>query len=415
MTSTKTKFSREIEVDGHLIDSMILTRIFDKIMDLKGEFEVTDFKIGVKKSDPSHVKLTIIGKNKEHLRKMLEETYRIGAIAVESQNVSSSKATRDMVMPDNFYSTTNNPTFVMLNGKWMKVNNQMMDKAIVIDLKNNRALCKMIRDIKKGDLIAIGEEGIRVVPPERPREGLDVFQFMSSSASTEKPVQSLAKKISQDIYETKQKGGKIVAVVGPATVHTGATSALAELIKNGYIDVLLAGNALLVHDVEFALYGTSLGVDVKKGISTFQGHRNHMMAVNEIFKSGSVEKMVKTGKLRSGIIYECVKNKVNFVLAGSIRDDGPAPGVITDVVKAQSQYKKSLIGVNVVLMLSTMLHSIAVGNMLPSTVKVIAIDINPSSVTKLLDRGTGQAVGVVSDVGTFLPFILNNLKQLEKS
>lgn len=415
MKSTKTKFSREIEVDGHLIDSMILTRIFDKIMDLKGEFEVTDFKIGVKKSDPSHVKLTIIGKNKEHLRKMLEETYRIGAIAVEFQNVSYSKATRDMVMPDNFYSTTNNPTFVMLNGKWMKVSNQMMDKAIVIDLKNNKALCKMIRDIKKGDLIATGEEGIRVSPPERPREGLDVFQFMSSSASTEKPVQSLARKISQDIYETKQNGGKIVAVVGPATVHTGATSALAELIKNGYIDVLLAGNALLVHDVEFALYGTSLGVDVKKGTSTFQGHRNHMMAVNEIFKSGSVEKMVKTGKLRSGIIYECVKNKVNFVLAGSIRDDGPAPGVITDVVKAQSQYKKSLIGVNVVLMLSTMLHSIAVGNMLPSTAKVIAVDINPSSVTKLLDRGTGQAVGVVSDVGTFLPFILNNLKQLEKS
>ena len=415
MKSTKTKFSREIEVDGHLIDSMILTRIFDKIMDLKGEFEVTDFKIGVKKSDPSHVKLTIIGKNKEHLRKMLEETYRIGAIAVEFQNVSYSKATRDMVMPDNFYSTTNNPTFVMLNGKWMKVSNQMMDKAIVIDLKNNKALCKMIRDIKKGDLIATGEEGIRVSPPERPREGLDVFQFMSSSASTEKPVQSLARKISQDIYETKQNGGKIVAVVGPATVHTGATSALAELIKNGYIDVLLAGNALLVHDVEFALYGTSLGVDVKKGTSTFQGHRNQMMAVNEIFKSGSVEKMVKTGKLRSGIIYECVKNKVNFVLAGSIRDDGPAPGVITDVVKAQSQYKKSLIGVNVVLMLSTMLHSIAVGNMLPSTAKVIAVDINPSSVTKLLDRGTGQAVGVVSDVGTFLPFILNNLKQLEKS
>ncbi|MEE6245871.1 MAG: TIGR00300 family protein [Thermoproteota archaeon] len=415
MTSTKTKFSREIEVDGHLIDSMILTRIFDKIMDLKGEFEVTDFKIGVKKSDPSHVKLTIIGKNKEHLRKMLEETYRIGAIAVEFQNVSYSKTARDMVMPDNFYSTTNNPTFVMLNGKWVKVSNQMMDKAIVIDLKNNKALCKMIRDIKKGDLIATGEEGIRVSPPERPREGLDVFQFMSSSASTEKPVQSLAKKISQDIYETKQKGGKIVAVVGPATVHTGATSALAELIKNGYIDVLLAGNALLVHDVEFALYGTSLGVDVKKGTSTFQGHRNHMMAVNEIFKSGSVAKMVKTGKLRSGIIYECVKNNVNFVLAGSIRDDGPAPGVITDVVKAQSQYKKSLIGVNVVLMLSTMLHSIAVGNMLPSTAKVIAVDINPSSVTKLLDRGTGQAVGVVSDVGTFLPFILNNLKQLEKS
>ena len=223
MTSKNTKFSREIEVTGHLIDSMILTRIFDRVMDLQGEFEVTYFKIGVKKSDLSHAKLTIIGKNKEHLRKMLEETYRIGAIAVEFRNVSYSKTTRNMVMPDNFYSTTNNPTLVMLNGKWIRVHNQMMDKAIVLDLKNNRATCKMIRDIKKGDLIATGEEGIRVVPPERPREGLDVFQFMSSSASTEKPVQSLAKKISHDIYNTKQQGGKIVAVVGPATVHTGAT------------------------------------------------------------------------------------------------------------------------------------------------------------------------------------------------
>ena len=290
----------------------------------------------------------------------------------------------------------------------------MMDKAIVLDIKKNTAICTMLRDIHKGDFIVVGEEGIKIIPPERPREGLDAFQFMSSHTSTEKPIQSLSLKIAKDLISIRNNRGKIVVVGGPAIVHTGAVGPLSELINLGFVQGLLAGNALLIHDVEHSLLHTSLGIDIKKGLSTTMGHRNHIIAVNELFKAGSVKKIVASGKLKSGIFYECVKNNIPFVLAGSIRDDGPAPGVITDVVEAQKKYQALLANADLVIMLSTMLHSIAVGNMLPSTVKVVAIDINPSSVTKLLDRGTGQAVGVVSDVGSFLPILLQDIKKLSK-
>lgn len=410
----KTKeYSQEVEVRGHLIDSMILTRIFDRIMDLNGEFEVLDFRIGKRKSDYSHARLLLKGKNVNHLQTILEEVYREGALPVKLQSVNYKPAPKDMVLPDDFYSTTNHATFVLLDGSWIEVENQMMDKAVLLDSVNKRAWCRPIREIRKGDEIIVGEAGVRVVPPERPREGLDVFQFMSSHTSTEKPVQALAKRIADDMFETKEEGGRIVVVGGPAVVHTGVAKALAELIRNGYIQALLAGNAIAAHDVEYALLGTSLGIDIDNGTSRQKGHRNHMVAINEIFKAGSIANLVKSGKLESGIMYECVKNNVPFVLAASIRDDGPIPEVVSDVVEAQRLYKMHLKDANIVLMLCTMLHSIAVGNMLPSTVKVVAIDINPATVTKLLDRGTGQAVGVVSDVGVFLPMVVSYIKHLE--
>lgn len=405
---------REVEVRGHLIDSMILTRIFDRIMDLNGEFEVLEFKIGKKKTDYSYAKLLVKGRTLEHLRTILEEVYREGALPVKLESANFKPAPRDMVLPDDFYSTTNHPTFVLLNGAWIEVENQMMDKSIVIDTIEKRAWCKPIKEIRKGDMVVVGETGVRVVPPERPREGLDVFQFMSSHTSTEKPIQALAKRIADDIYDTKKKGGKIVVVGGPAVVHTGAAKSFAELIRMGYVHALLAGNAIAVHDIEYGLLGTSLGVDVDNGTSRYRGHRNHMVAINEVFKAGSISNLVESGKLRSGIMYECVRNKVPYVLAASIRDDGPIPDVITDMAEAQRLYKEHVKDADMVLMLSTMLHSVAVGNMLPSSVKVVAIDINPATVTKLLDRGTGQAVGVVSDVGVFLPMVVSYIKELSR-
>ena len=409
------RFTREIEVNGHLIDSMILTKIFDRVMDLKGDFVVKDFRIGRGKKDYSYAKLVITGNSKSHLEKMLQEIYRSGGVAVKLQNVQYIKVKKDFVLPDDFYSTTNNPTFLYLNNKWIKVKNQMMDKAIVVDVKKQTATCRMMRNVQKNDYVVVGEEGIKIIPPERPREGLDAFQFMSSHTSTEKPIQSLSSKIAKDLISIRKKHGKIIVVGGPAIVHTGAVGSLSELIKLGFVQGLLAGNALLIHDIENSLLHTSLGVDIEKGSSTSMGHRNHIIAVNELFKAGSVKKIVNSGKIKSGIFYECIKHNVPFVLAGSIRDDGPAPDVITDVVEAQKKYQKILVNADLVIMLSTMLHSIAVGNMLPSTVKVVAIDINPSSVTKLLDRGTGQAIGVVSDVGSFLPILLQNVKRLQKS
>jgi len=412
---THNETQREVEVRGHLIDSMILTRIFDRIMDLNGEFEVLEFKIGKQKTDYSYAKLLVKGKSSKHLQTILEEVYREGAVPVKLQSANFRAATKDMVMPDDFYSTTNHQTSVLVDSDWIEVENQMMDKAIVVDLTKKRAWCRPIREIRKGDMIVVGDAGVRIVPPERPREGMDVFQFMSSHTSTEKPIQALAKRIADDVFETKKKRGKIIVVGGPAVVHTGASKSLADLIRMGYVDALLAGNALAAHDIEYAILGTSLGIDVDNGTSRHKGHRNHMVAINEVFKAGSIAQLVKNGKLKKGVMYECIKNKIPFVLAASIRDDGPIPDVVTEMAEAQRLYKEQLEDAKMVLMLSTMLHSVAVGNMLPSSVKVVAIDINPATVTKLLDRGTGQAVGVVSDIGVFLPMVVSYVKELENS
>jgi lysine-ketoglutarate reductase/saccharopine dehydrogenase-like protein (TIGR00300 family) len=408
------KFEQEIEVRGHLIDSMILTRIFDSIMDLKGDFQVLEFTVGKKKKDASFARLLIRAKSKDHLEDILELVYREGAQPVSVQEARLEPAPRDMVMPDDFYSTTNNATQVFSRGRWINVQNMMMDKCIGVDTRRNTAECKMVRDIAKGDMIVVGERGVKIIPLERPREGVDIFQFMSSASSSERPTQHIARKVASDIYNTKKAGGKIIVVSGPVLVHSGAAEALASLIRMGFVDGLLAGNALAVHDVENALLGTSLGMKVRDGTLAVRGHRNHMQAINEVFKAGDLKTMVEKKILRSGVMYECVKQNIPFVLAGSIRDDGPLPDVVTDVVDAQRKYKQVARGARMVLMLSTMLHSIAVGNMLPASVKVVAVDISQPVVTKLIDRGTAQAIGIVTDVGAFLPIVVDHLKQLAK-
>lgn len=407
-----SKFSQEIEVGGHLIDSSILTKIFDKIMDLKGEFNVQEIEIGKKKKDQSFARLLITGKNQKHLDEILQSVYRLGAVSKIQQQITLKKSPKNCVMPDYFYSTTNNHTQIFHKGKWIPVENMMMDKCIV--LKGNRAFCVPVRDVKKDDQIIVGEKGIKITPPERPREGVNIFEFMGSSSSSERPTQHIAKQVAEDIYNTKKKGGKIIIVGGPAIVHTGADDSVSELIRRGFIDGVLAGNALAVHDIEYATLGTSLGMNVHDATLAYHGHRNHMDAINAVFKAGSIANMVKSKKLTKGIMYECVKNKIPFVLAGSIRDDGPLPDVITDVANAQREYKKVLKDASMVIMISTMLHSIATGNMLPANVKVIVVDISQPTVTKLMDRGTWQALGIVSDVGAFLPMVAQQLRKKKK-
>ena len=406
------KFSHDIEVKGHLIDSMILTKIFDVIMDLKGEFQVQEFKVGKHKKDESYAKLSIQGQSQEHLDKILEAVYREGATSKIQQEISLKQAQKEMVMPDDFYSTTNNHTEIFHKGKWVRVENMMMDKCIVV--KENRAFCTPIRDIKKGDRIIVGEKGIRVTPPERPREGVNLFQFMSSGSSSERPTQHIARKVAEDIYKIKKQGGKIVLVGGPAIVHTGASDSISLLIRLGFINAVLAGNALAVHDIEYSTLGTSLGMNVQDGTLAVRGHRNHMQAINAVFKAGSIRKMVEKKVLKKGIMFECVKNKVPFVLAGSLRDDGPLPDVITDMTVAQRKYKEIVKDAKLVIMISTMLHSIATGNMLPADVKVIVVDISQPTVTKLMDRGTWQALGIVTDVGAFLPLVTQEIQKLLK-
>ena len=407
------KFEHEIEVKGHLIDSMILTKIFDVIMDLGAEFQVQEFRVGKRKKDESYAKLLVQGKSQKHLDEILESVYRAGATSKIQQEIKMQSAPRDMVMPDDFYSTTNNRTDVFYKGKWITVENMMMDKCIVV--KGNRAWCSPIREIKKGDMIIVGEKGIRITPPERPREGVNLFQFMGSSSSSERPTQHIARKVAYDIYKTKKEKGKIVLVGGPAIVHTGASDSIATLIKLGFIDAILAGNALAVHDIEYSTLGTSLGMNVQNGTLAVRGHRNHMQAINSVFKAGTIPKMVANKTLSKGIMYECVKRKIPFVLAGSLRDDGPLPDVITDMTVAQKKYKEILKDAKMVIMISTMLHSIATGNMLPAEVKVIVVDINQPTVTKLMDRGTWQALGIVSDVGAFLPLVTQEIQKLIKN
>jgi len=401
------KYSKVIEVKGHLIDSLVLTKIFDRVMDLDGKFEVMKIIVGKLKTDESYAKLRVIGKNKTHLNEIMTALHREGATTRAQKNCKTRLASKNMVFPDNFYSTTNNHTAIYHNNKWIEVDNMMMDKGIVI--RGNKARCVPIREVKKGDKVVVGEEGIKVSTPERPREGMNVFQFMGSGSSSERPTQHIARKVAEDIMKTKKEKGKIVLVGGPAIVHTGAADAVAKMIKTGHINAVLAGNALAVHDVEYATLGTSLGMKVKDGTLAVRGHRNHMDAINSVFKAGSLKKMVLQKKLTRGIMYECVKKNVPFVLAGSLRDDGPLPDVITDIAEAQREYKKILKDAKMVIMVSTMLHSIATGNMLPADVKVIVIDINQPTVTKLMDRGTWQALGIVSDVGAILPMVADQI------
>ncbi len=405
------EFRQNVEIRGHLIDSSILSKIMDVVMELGGAYEILEMTTGKRKQDASFARLMIQADTQNQLDEILAEVYREGATTRTPREVRLEEAARDMVMPDSFYSTTNNRTRIFHGGKWIDVDNTMMDKCVVV--QDGYATCVPIRDVRRGDMIVVGEEGIMIVPPERPREAMNVFEFMGSGSSSERPTRNIARQVAADIIKTRKAGGKIILVGGPAIVHTGAADMVAELIRGGYIQGLLAGNALAVHDIEYATMGTSLGMNIIDGTLAIRGHRNHIDAVNSVFKAGSIPDMVRTGRLKSGIMYECVKNGVPFVLAGSIRDDGPLPDVITDVVEAQRQYKKIVKDAEMVIMASTMLHSIATGNMLPADVKVIVMDINQSTVTKLMDRGTWQALGIVTDVGAFLLLVANEIRALQ--
>ncbi|AXV37091.1 MAG: TIGR00300 family protein [Methanobacterium sp. BRmetb2] len=401
--------TREVELSGHIIDSLMLPKTLDIIMDMGGDFKILEFQVGKQKTDTSYARIMVEGKDPTHLNEILDELSEIGATIAEIREVKLQKSEKDKVLPTDFYSTTNHPTSIRYNQEWIPVENIEMDCMIVLDSEAKRAYCKPMGRIKKGDLVVVGREGIKVEPPERPRGKQGVFEFMGSDVSSEKPVTTIIKKIAKEIKEIKARGGKIGIVGGPAIVHTGSAPVLSQMIREGYIDVLFAGNALATHDIENAIHGTSLGMCVKTGEAVARGHRHHIYAINEINRAGSIKKAVEKGILKKGIMYECVKNNVPFVLAGSIRDDGPLPDVITDVINAQDAMRTYVQDVDMVIMIATMLHSIATGNILPSQVKSICVDINPATVTKLADRGSAQVVSIVTDVGAFLPILLEEL------
>jgi lysine-ketoglutarate reductase/saccharopine dehydrogenase-like protein (TIGR00300 family) len=396
-----------VETEGHLIDSRLMTEIFDSVVKHGGTFEVLDFTIGRTNNDFSRLQMRVAAPDRQAMQGLLEELLTFGCRTSVESDAALQPAPSDGCAPDDFYSTSNHRTSVRHRGQWLEVERQRMDAAIVIE--NGRATCRKLRDLRVGDPVVCFLDGIRVTPEfrERDRHG---FAFMTGGISSERHVETSVERIADMIRDVKNGGGRIAFVVGPVVVHTGAAAYFCDLIRRGYVDVLLAGNALAVHDIEGALYGTSLGISLKTGVPVEGGHRHHMRAINAIRRAGGIGPAVASGLLTSGIMFESVKHNVPYVLAGSIRDDGPLPDTIMDLVEAQDRYAEALANVGIAVILSTMLHGIGVGNMLPSWIKVVCVDINPSVVTKLVDRGSAQTMGVVTDTGLFVHQLARSLK-----
>ena len=394
-----TERTEIVEATGHLVDSQLLNAIFDKVIERGGAFEVLQFDLGKTNDEFSHLKMKVTASDEARLHQLLKDLMPLGAHPAPERDAGLSPAEADGVVADDFYSTTNHHTNVRHRGKWVAVSNQRMDGVIVVH--GGRASCRTLRDVTKGELVVCGVDGIRVSPEFRERDRLG-FAFMTNDVSTERRVEVSAAKVVAMMRHVKSEGGRIAFVAGPVVVHSGGADYFRHLVGRGYVDVLLAGNALAVHDVEHALYGTSLGVDLDAGVAVEEGHRNHMRAINVIRRAGGLRAAVAQGVLRSGIMYEVIARDVHYVLAGSIRDDGPLPDTVMNLIEAQDRYAAALQDVSMVVMLSTMLHSIGVGNMLPSHIRVVCVDINPVVVTKLGDRGSSQTVGIVTDVGLFL-------------
>ena len=396
-----------VEAQGHLIDSHIMERIFDTVVEFGGRFEVEHFSIGRTNSEPSKLRLRIEVPAEEQMERMLSQLLGLGCSPVDGGDAELKTAECDRCAPEDFYSTTNQRTLVRYKTQWVEVQNQRMDAMVV--LQSGSAYCRRLRDIRSGDQVVVGMRGIRVVPEAKERDRQS-FAFMSNEISSERQVETAVQQTLAMMQQARAEGKRIVVVAGPVVVHTGGVGPLSALIRHGWVQAVLAGNALAVHDIESALLGTSLGVRVSDGRQEEHGHRNHMRAINAVYHAGSIAKAVKSGRLTKGIMYECVKAGVPFVLAGSLRDDGPLPDCITDMNQAQDAYAEQLKGAGVVLCLSSMLHSIAAGNMLPAWVKVVCVDINPAVPTKVSDRGTGHALGVVTDVGLFLEVLTRKLE-----
>ena len=401
------QFQEVVEAEGHLIDSHVMEEIFDKVVEFQGRFEVEQFRIGRTNTEASYLRLKVETPDAASMEHLLQNLLTLGCSPLDNSDAQLKGIQCDRCAPEDFYSTTNHRTLVRHGQQWIEVQNQRMDAAVV--LRGGEAFCRRLRDVRAGDEVVVGMRGIRVTPESKERDRL-AFAFMSNGISSERQVETAVKQTAALMKAARDEGKKIIAVAGPVVIHTGGARGLIDLIRNHWIDALLTGNALGVHDAEAAMLGTSLGVRLEDGRQEEHGHRNHMRAINMIYNAGGIRGAVESGKLQSGVLYECVRNNVPFVLAGSLRDDGPLPETITDMNAAQDAYAECLKGAGLVLCLGSMLHSIAVGNMLPGWVKIVCVDINPAVATKVSDRGTGQAVGVVTDVGLFLNLLPAELK-----
>ncbi len=426
----------EVEIAGHIIDSLILPKVLDTITANGGKFRITNIVIGQARHDPSNAVVEVRAPNEERMQRILAQIADHGAVPTTKQDCRLAAADMDGAFPEGFYSSTNQRTEIRLNGHWIEIADQEMDCGVVVEEARNEeravrkkepaeiasldprssqlvARCIPMTEVRRGMSVVMGHSGTRVIPVERTAVRSD-FTFMSSGVSTEKPKGALIREIARDLVTNRRNGGKTLIVGGPAIVHTGSGPALCQLIRGGYVNKIFAGNALATHDIEQSLFGTSLGVHLDDASIAETGHEHHLRAINRIRRCGSIRGAVNQGVLKSGIMYECVKHNVDFLLAGSIRDDGPLPDVITDVMEAQHQMRAGIRDVTYCLMIATMLHSVAVGNLLPAWIKVICIDINPSTAIKLSDRGSFQTLGIVTDVEPFLRALVQEVEAIDQ-
>ena len=411
--------SRVIRMEGHLLDAGLLNQALDLVVENSGSFRVLNFNLGIERNSISTAEVRVSAPSRQLLEEIMTELIDLGAVPPPQElcDINTTVVVQDGVAPDDFYVSTIYPTEVRVNCEWVRVQNQRMDGAIRVNADPNApsAECVLLRDLKVGDRVMVSIEGIRTVKKVDSHEGRKEskeFSFMGAGVSSERRVELLVEQIAWEMRQIRDQGGKIVVTAGPVVIHTGGSQHLSRLIRGGYVHALLGGNAIAVHDIEQSMMGTSLGVDMQRGIPVRGGHRHHLKVINIIRRYGSIANAVEKGLVTKGVMYECVKNNVPFSLAGSIRDDGPLPDTEMDMIKAQTHYAELLKGADMVLMLSSMLHSIGVGNMTPAGVKMVCVDINPAVVTKLSDRGSVESVGVVTDVGLFLSLLLQQLDKL---
>lgn len=404
--------SETVEVTGHLMDSGILSRILDDIREYGGDWVITNIDVGHEASDLSTATINLEAEDDEALQRLLMRLQTRGVNQVHPGEATIAEADMDGVFPDGFYSTTNLATKVRLQGRWISVDNPEMDCGLVATLDESgvpvRIVTLPMSDVRSGMWVVTGAAGIRVDVPVVEKDG-DAFGFMESDVSSEKPQAVLVRQVADGMREAKANGKKVLWVGGPGVVHTGAAPAMVAMVEAGFVDVLFAGNALATHDIESSLYGTSLGVDLSHGHGVEHGHEHHIRALNTIRKEGSIQAAVDNGVLTGGIMHALVRQQKDFVLVGSVRDDGPLPDVYTDVLEGQRAMRAQLTDVGFCLMVATMLHSVATGNILPASIPLVCVDINPATVTKLADRGSSQARGIVTDVGLFLEQLAREL------
>ncbi len=409
--------NRTIKLEGHLLDSGLVNRVLDTIVAGGGSFQVANFTLGEQRLDTSVAEVKVSAPDAIVMADIMGQLIDLGAVDTAGDILDANLApvTQLGVAADDFYATTIYPTEISIAGEWILVQGQRMDGAIAVTQTSTGAVarCKLLRDLQVGESVVVGSAGIRTKRTTTTlKKKTEEFSFMGAGVSSERRVELVVEQVAWDLRRIRDRGGKVAVVAGPVVIHTGGSEHLNQLIREGYVHALLGGNAIAVHDIEQSLMGTSLGVDMQLGVSVHGGHRHHLKAINTIRRCGSIAKAVEQGVLRSGVMYECVKNNIPFSLAGSIRDDGPLPDTKMDLIEAQAEYARLIEGADLILMLSSMLHSIGVGNMTPAGVKMVCIDINPAVVTKLSDRGSIESIGVVTDVGLFLSLLVQQLNKL---